>query len=256
LELSQIKYIKSEKKYLLVHQNYPFTESSEIIDIEFYSGPYRLSGELILPRSGKIPYPVTLIVADSPRHNRNGYANGYPAFEHYYSKISDVILSTGSAVFRYDKGGSGKSSSGLNDKIDMVSAYKSMCSKKEIDPGRVTILAQGGGSAFVFRNIKELNRINPLHSLVLLSTSVNDLKLEKLTCNLCVIVGEGEAKKSPSSLERYEKLMQFKTNFREIKGVDEKFCLQVPEKSWYKTNGCTLSIDLLTEINDWYKIIK
>lgn len=236
--------------------SYIFKHRASVQELEFYSGPYALSGQLDLPKEGKLPYPVALIVPDSPRHTRDGFASGFPAFRDYYSKIADAILATGTAVFRYDKGGAGRSSSGLNDKIDVIAAYKSMVDRPEIDPALVNIVAQGGGSAFIFRNIRDLMKFNPLHSLLLLSTSVNYLKLEKTTCHIMVIAGEGEGKKSPTSLQKYSDTLGVKTEFYEAIGADSRFCTDTETRSWYQEGGCTFHQSVLEKITDWFNQIK
>lgn len=175
---------------------------SNTVEVEFTTGPFSLAGQMDYPE-GSGPFPTVLIVPGPPQHDRYGNVRGYKAYDNYFQVLAEHILSTGYAVFRWDKGGTGKSSSGLSAPLNMVSAYRKMCNMPHVDTDKTAILAIGGGSAHVYRKWIELEEINPIHHLTLLSTGVNELKLQSLDLPICLVAGAGRILRSKRALEQY-----------------------------------------------------
>jgi len=194
---------------------------SEIIEAEFYVGPFSLAGQMDYPE-GDGPFPAVLIIPGPPSHDRYGNVRGYKAYNNYLQQLAEVIVDAGYAVFRWDKGGTGKSSSGLSAPQNMVAAYKQMCSMPKVDLDKTALLAIAGGSAFVYRKWLELEEINPIEQLTLLSTGVNDLKLEDLDIPICLIRGTGGMIRSKRALEKYQVEKNVRIQFYEAKHANEQ----------------------------------
>ncbi|MHA2501740.1 MAG: hypothetical protein ACXAE3_02535 [Candidatus Kariarchaeaceae archaeon] len=172
------------------------------VEVEFHAGPFSLAGQIDYPNEADT-FPALLIVPGAPQHDRFGNVRGYSAYNNYLEALKDTLIDAGYAVFRWDKGGTGKSSSGLSAPMNMVSAYRKLTGMDRVDRTRIGILAIAGGSAHVYRKWGELQEINATQQLILLSTGVNDLKLEDLEVPIGLLMGNGEILRSQRALDRY-----------------------------------------------------
>ncbi|MDD5495552.1 MAG: alpha/beta hydrolase [Candidatus Omnitrophica bacterium] len=134
-------------------------------DIVIKGKSVQLAGTLALPK-GPGPFPAILLVPGTAPCDRNYLGLFY--------SISDYLAKKGYCVLRYDKRGTGESTGSLesstgNDEIeDAGNALEYLASQKEVDPGRMAVIAYGRGSFFA---IKASSEKSGVRTLVLISPS-------------------------------------------------------------------------------------
>lgn len=225
-------------------------------EITFQVGPFEMAGQLDLPHA-EDDFPTVFLVPGSPSHDRHGNVRGYPGYNNYFAIISQVVIQSGYAVFRYDKGGTGKSSSGLSAASDVIAAYRACANQADVDRSQLTILAIGGGSAHIYRKWLDLEQINPVKSMLLMSTGVNDFKLQDFALPIGVIGGEGYVMRSKVALDRYAERTGQVTMAYEVMGANEQLCHNDNNQaSLFKEGGCQLHNEALEAISKWLGIIR
>ncbi|MEC8704524.1 MAG: hypothetical protein VXX61_02320 [Asgard group archaeon] len=192
------------------------------IDVEFYSGPYLLSGQLDIPNTKNEKYKTVFFIPGAPKHDRYGNVKGYRGYNNYFEPIVKLMMELNFAVFRWDKGGSGKSSSGLSFESDILSAYKKLLSLKEIDNSNIIILAIGAGSGYVYRTWFELNRLNKIDKLILLATGINYKKIQDLNVPIYLICKLENILRSKNALFDYSNEKGIPTFYHGAEEVNEQ----------------------------------
>ena len=192
------------------------------IDVEFYSGPYLLSGQLDIPNTKNEKYKTVFLIPGAPKHDRYGNVKGYRGYNNYFEPIVKLMMELNFAVFRWDKGGSGKSSSGLSFESDILSAYKKLLSLKETDNSNIIILAIGAGSGYVYRNWFELNRLNKIDKLILLATGINYKKIQDLNVPIYLICKLENILRSKNALFDYSNEKGIPTFYYGAEEVNEQ----------------------------------
>lgn len=221
------------------------------VELEVMSGPFKLAAQIDYPeKSTESLYPLVFIIPDRPRHTRDGYARGYPAFSDFYLQLAHIFVKQSYAVLRYDKGGAGKSEVGISDMDDMLAVYRKIRSLPQIDLRKIVIVAQGGGSGFIYRNHRELTAIAPFASIILLSTSINNNKIVLFTCPIYVLVASQKLGKTAIAIKHYRSLGHT-AKYHLIDNVDDRFCLNNGNRSWFKEGGCEIHTDVFTTLNIW-----
>lgn len=126
----------------------PFT--AEEVQVE--AKGFKLAGTLLLPKTGKAPFPAVVMSTGSGQQERDSNLAGLQKYRPF-RQIAEYLASRGIAVLRADDRGVG-SSGGLEtlntattfDFADDVRAQVSyLRSRKEIDPERISIIGHSEG---------------------------------------------------------------------------------------------------------------
>lgn len=220
--------------------------------MEFFSGPYSLAGQIDFPDNLASKHAGFLLVPGPSQHTRTGDARGFPGFNNYYTKFIRVLNESNYAVLSYDKGGTGRSSSGLSSRADIVSAYRCLVGNEKIDQSKIGIIAFGGGAAHIYRKWDELNNITTFERLILISTGLNDLKMEQMNLSVLSVVGEELSLRTQNAMERYTIKTGQNATSVEIKNANENLCLDPDDKvTMIKENSCHIPDSVFEAISNW-----
>jgi hypothetical protein len=219
-------------------------------EVEFNSGPFKMAGQIEYPE-GEAPFPVVLFIPGLPQHDRFGTAKGYPGYDNYFQPFAQVILEAGWAVFRFDKGGTGKSSSGLNIQADIVAAYRSLIIQKNVNREKIGVIAFQAGAAYFYRKAYEMQMSNKIHHASLISTGVNDQKIEGFDLPILIVAGDDRTLRSEVVLRKYSERTGRPTYVYEAVGASEHLCSNT-NPSLFKENGCKIHDGAIKAVSEWY----
>lgn len=116
-------------------------------EVNFFSQGYKLSGELLLPKTNK-PVPVIIFLVGSG--GNSSYRTNYKRFLH--ENLETKLISEGIALFYFDKRGVGNSEgswyeTGFHERaLDAKAAIDGLKSMPEIDKSKIGVMghSQGG----------------------------------------------------------------------------------------------------------------
>jgi len=115
---------------------------------------FTLAGTLLLPKTGKAPYPVVVMITGSGQQTRDEFLP-LPGLEKYrpFRQIDEVLADNGIAALRVDDRGVGKSkgletlktatSASFADDVRAQIAY--LRSRRDIDPNRIALIGHSEG---------------------------------------------------------------------------------------------------------------
>ncbi|MEK6286857.1 MAG: alpha/beta fold hydrolase [Acidobacteriota bacterium] len=128
----------------------PFT--AEEITVE--AKGFTLAGTLLLPKTGKQPYPAVITITGSGQQTRDEYLP-LPGLEKYrpFRQIAEALASRGIAVLRVDDRGVGKSKGGetlkastsANFADDVRAQVDYLRERRDIDPDRIALAGHSEG---------------------------------------------------------------------------------------------------------------
>ena len=130
--------------------NARFTAEEVSVDAKTFT----LAGTLLLPKTGKAPYPVVVMITGSGQQTRDEFLP-LPGLEKYrpFRQIAEVLADNGIAVLRVDDRGVGKSkgletlktatSANFADDVRAQIAY--LRSRRDIDPNRIALIGHSEG---------------------------------------------------------------------------------------------------------------
>ncbi len=128
----------------------PFTAEEVTVEAKGFT----LAGTLLVPKTGKPPFPVVITITGSGQQTRDEYLP-LPGLEKYrpFRQIAEALASRGFAVLRVDDRGIGKSTgrdtlktATSADFADDVRAQVDYLRKrKEIDPARIALVGHSEG---------------------------------------------------------------------------------------------------------------
>jgi uncharacterized protein len=123
-------------------------------EVTVQANGFTLAGTLLLPKTGKPPYPAVITITGSGQQTRDSYL-GLPGLEKYrpFRQIAEALAARGIAVLRVDDRGVGDSKGGGTlytatsaDFADDVRAQISyLRSRREIDPARIALVGHSEG---------------------------------------------------------------------------------------------------------------
>jgi len=158
--------IADAKEYSLTSEEYISK------DVAFKNKNVQLTGTLTLPKKEGI-YPAVLLIWGSGPQDRQ--------YQGFFSTMADYLSKNGFCVLRFDKrgcGSSGGDSSVCTDNdiaADVNAALEYLISQKEVDPGKVAIIAHSKGVSYALKAALEESSVK---ALVLMAPS-EYLGLEK-----------------------------------------------------------------------------
>jgi dienelactone hydrolase len=115
---------------------------------------FTLAGTLLMPKTGKAPYPVVVMITGSGQQTRDEFLP-LPGLEKYrpFRQIDEVLAANGIAALRVDDRGVGKSkgletlktatSASFADDVRAQIAY--LRSRRDIDPNRIALIGHSEG---------------------------------------------------------------------------------------------------------------
>lgn len=219
-------------------------------EVEFNSGPFKMAGQIEYPK-GEGPFPGVLFIPGLPQHDRFGSAKGYPGYDNYFQPFAMAILEAGWAIFRFDKGGTGNSSSGLNIQADIVAAYRSLITQENVNLDRIGVIAFQAGAAYFYRKSFEMQILNKIHHASLISTGVNDQKIEGFDLPILVIAGDNRTLRSEVVLKKFSERTGHPTQVYEAAAASEHLCSN-PNPSLFKEGGCIIHDGAIKAVSKWY----
>jgi hypothetical protein len=167
---------------------------------EAWFGPaHKLSGQLDRPvRSftARDPYPLVILIPPGGGIDRDGSSNNLSAFEDVYLPLVQAVVDQGWAIFRYDRSGSGNSEeSDRPNHLDALDAVRVALEQPFVDPSRVVIIAQGGGTGMLhnqYAAFEELVGFRNLRGVVLLSSMTGGHIAGKMAGDLLIVMGSND----------------------------------------------------------------
>lgn len=116
-------------------------------EVTFQNGAQKLVGTLTIPKTGKAPFPATVIISGSGMQDRDG-----TAVANIYRLVAEQLSAHGIAVLRVDDRGAGKSipispNTSYRDLInDSKAAFEFLLKRPGIDPHRVALAGHSEGA--------------------------------------------------------------------------------------------------------------
>lgn len=153
-------------------------------EIAFAGDGVRLAGQMDYPQNAPAlgsGYPLVFTLHHAGWKSRNDY-------RHY----AHLALSSGFAVFRWDKRGMGRSGGGGRGSTtqDAVNAYETAISQDGIDHNRVIILAQGEGTMMLGSAYGLFARIQPPAGVILVGNMLDEKAILAINSRVQIIQGE------------------------------------------------------------------
>lgn len=118
------------------------------VELPGQPGEPKLAGEVLVPRSGKGPFPAALFLSSTGQQDRWGFA-GPPPVDLGSHTITDALAEAGFVVLRFDDRGFGGSDDGpvsyLGQLEDARRALRTLLVQDEVDPDRIVLVGHGEG---------------------------------------------------------------------------------------------------------------
>jgi len=128
----------------------PFTAEEVTVEAKGFT----LAGTLLLPKTGKAPFPAVVTITGSGQQTRDEYLP-LPGLEKYrpFRQIAEALASRGIAVLRVDDRGVGnsrgieslKASTSANFADDVRAQIDFLRERREIDPKRIALVGHSEG---------------------------------------------------------------------------------------------------------------
>jgi len=128
----------------------PFTAEEVTVEAK----GFRLAGTLLLPKTGKGPFPAVVTITGSGQQTRDEYLP-LPGLEKYrpFRQIAESLASRGIAVLRVDDRGVGNSKGGNTLKVstsanfadDVRAQVDFLRERRDVDPNRIVLLGHSEG---------------------------------------------------------------------------------------------------------------
>jgi uncharacterized protein len=128
----------------------PFTAEEVTIEAKGFT----LAGTLLIPKTGKPPFPVAVTITGSGQQTRDEYLP-LPGLEKYrpFRQIAEALASRGIAVLRVDDRGVGQSkgvetlqvSTSANFADDVRAQIDFLRERRDIDPNRIALIGHSEG---------------------------------------------------------------------------------------------------------------
>lgn len=138
--------------------------------------------------------PLVLLVPPAGRIDRHGSLpdTGNEGDDGIYAQLTDLLVSNGFAVFRYDAPGAGRSSPGryATDRSTALEAYRRAVDHARIDASRVFLIGHSSGTGTIAGIYPRYEDINPVAGVVLLSNQVGERAAVRITAPTLVVVGD------------------------------------------------------------------
>jgi pimeloyl-ACP methyl ester carboxylesterase len=216
------------------------------LDLIFAGDKVRLSGQIDYPTS--LPphegYPLLFILHHAGCESREWYDN----FAH-------IALSTGAAVFRWDKRGTGRSgASGLGSSTqDAVNAYEIALEQPYINHRRVIILAQGAGTGLLGSSYGLFARLQAPHAVILASNMLDDEAVLALDVPLRIIVSDQDwnpwQKYGKAACEAHSRVYKHGAEYVVVSGGDRKLMVSDQDLHPQAEHALTDWLDSLCRIS-------
>jgi dienelactone hydrolase len=126
--------------------------TSEEVSVE--AKGFTLAGTLLLPKTGKAPFPAVVTITGSGQQTRDEYLP-LPGLEKYrpFRQIAEALASRGIAVLRVDDRGVGRSKGGETLKVstsanfadDVRAQVDFLRERRDVDPNRIVLLGHSEG---------------------------------------------------------------------------------------------------------------
>jgi alpha-beta hydrolase superfamily lysophospholipase len=153
--------------------------------LSFAGDNVHLAGQIDYPKT-KLPadgFPVIFIIQHATCNTRNGYLH-----------ITKLGTEMGAAVFRWDKRGTGQSSSGGSGSVtvDTLRAYQTAISLPGIDRNRVVIVAQNEGSLLLHEAYEDFAAEQEPLGIVLLGNMLDEKRVLKIHVPIHIVVSKND----------------------------------------------------------------
>jgi hypothetical protein len=166
-----------------IELNMASVSTSELV--YFAGDDVRLAGQIDYPQtppSGK-GFPLIFIIQHSTSNSRKSYLH-----------ITKLGTEMGAAVFRWDKRGTGNSSSGGcgSVTVDTVKAYETAVNLPGVDRNRVVIFAQNEGSLLLHEAYKDFVAVQEPLGVVLSGNMLDEKAILKVHVPVHIVVSKND----------------------------------------------------------------
>lgn len=166
-----------------VELNIESVSSSEVV--YFAGDDVRLAGQIDYPKMHYPPngFPLIFIIQHATCNSRKRYL--------HLTKLGSEM---GAAVFRWDKRGTGNSSSGGSGSVmvDTLRAYETAVNMPNIDRNRVVIYAQNEGTMLLQQTYKEFVAIQEPLGAVLAGNMLDEKSILKMHIPLHIVASKND----------------------------------------------------------------
>ncbi|MDQ7025998.1 MAG: hypothetical protein Q9P44_10615 [Anaerolineae bacterium] len=161
-------------------------ESVSASELVYFAGDdVRLAGQIDYPKT-TLPsngFPLIFIIQHATCHSRKRYLH-----------ITKLGSEMGAAVFRWDKRGTGRSSSGGSGSVmvDTLRAYEKAVNMPAIDRNRVVIYAQNEGTMLLQQTYKDFVSIQEPLGAILAGNMLDEKSILKVHIPLHIVVSKND----------------------------------------------------------------
>jgi pimeloyl-ACP methyl ester carboxylesterase len=172
-------------------------------EVTFQNGAQKLAGTLTMPKTGKAPFPATVIISGSGLQDRDG-----TALANIYRLIAEQLSANGVAVLRVDDRGAGKSipinpNTSYRDLVDdSKAAFEFLFKRPGIDPHRIALAGHSEGALTALVIAAEEPRVAAIMVLAGGSRNLERLLIEQTINGLAL-----NSPINPSDTTRYPTLV-------------------------------------------------
>jgi alpha-beta hydrolase superfamily lysophospholipase len=187
LSFSLILFIYTETNR--VEAQIETVKSREIL-IALENGTPSTKGELVVPASGKGPYPAILLIPGSGKADRNEYlppeVSGVDGGSKPFWQIAEYLAERGFVVLKYDKRGIGENATVIDASLlgnatvhslqqDAESALKVLLQQPEVDKTNITVLGHSEGAVIAPRLAVFGENSDSIKNVIMLGASAQTL---------------------------------------------------------------------------------
>jgi uncharacterized protein len=187
LSFSLILFIYTETNR--VEAQIETVKSREIL-IALENGTLSTKGELVVPASGKGPYPAILLIPGSGIADRNEYlppeVSGVDGGSKPFWQIAEYLAERGFVVLKYDKRGIGENATVIDASLlgnatvhslqqDAESALKVLLQQPEVDKTNITVLGHSEGAVIAPRQAVFGENSDSIKNVIMLGASAQTL---------------------------------------------------------------------------------
>jgi pimeloyl-ACP methyl ester carboxylesterase len=166
------------------------TDQPKVVATTFESVDATLAGEWDLPAQS--PAPLVVIIPASGRLDRNGWSpdmGGGDASEGIYAQLAQKLVSSGFAVFRFDKPGAGRSTPGqfTTERANALEAYTHAVQHPLIDPDHVFLFGHGIGTDTIAGIYPRFAAAKPPAGVILLDNAVGESNSKRIEAPTLIV---------------------------------------------------------------------